>query len=257
MTAELQVPRATSSKPLAAEHKRMPIRYWIMATLVVAFWIFEFSIYTVEMAMFPRFISRMIVSASLLLIFLAWWTTNRHLLWRDRLLGIGLLISGTVAAIFLADKSAGAVVVLMGIPRLITAWVAWLMISHYLPRNVQRMGLCAAAVLVLGYFDLVRWDGLDGAQRGKLSWRWTPTAEQLFLTSATNANKQARSASEGSEPQTPEAPPKPWTLQAGDWPNFLSDHRDGGLPDIAIDANWSKDPRRSSGSDASALPGQA
>src|SRR5690349_24997361 len=115
MTAGLQLPQTTAPAPLAAGHKRMPIRYWIMATLVVAFWIFEFSIYTVEMAMFPRFISRMIVSASLLLVFLAWWTTNRYLLWRDRLLGIGLLVLGTVAAIFLADKSSGALVVLTGI----------------------------------------------------------------------------------------------------------------------------------------------
>ncbi len=60
--------------------------------------------------MFPRFISRMIVSASLLLIFLAWWTTNRHWLWRDRLLGIGLLVFGAALAIFLAEK--GEVVLL-------------------------------------------------------------------------------------------------------------------------------------------------
>ena len=105
MTAELQLPRATNAAPLAAGRGRMPIRYWIMAVLLAAFWIFEFSIYTVEMAMFPRFVTRMSVSALLLLVFLGWWLTNRHLLWRDRFLGIGLLVFGAALVMFLADKS--------------------------------------------------------------------------------------------------------------------------------------------------------
>jgi len=246
MTAELQLPHATKAAPLAADQKRMPIRYWIMAALLVAFWIFEFSIYTVEMAMFPRFITRMLVSAALLLIFLGWLLTNRHLLWRDRLLMLGLLIFGTAAAIFLADAQSQAVVVLVGLPRLITAWVLSLMITHHLTPTLQRLSLCAAAMLVLGYYDLVRWDGLDGAQRAKLSWRWTSTPEQEFL--ATSANRAVGNALRG-VPSTPtrgvsEGPeaPKPWTLQPGDWPDFLSDHRDGGLPDLALTGDWTRQP---------------
>src|SRR6478672_7578396 len=112
MTAELQLPHPTMSAPRAAQPRPMPKRYWIMAALLVAFWIFEFSIYTVEMAMFPRFITRMLVSASLLLVFLGWLLTNRHLLWRDRLLVIGLLVFGAAAAMFLAEAQSPAVIVL-------------------------------------------------------------------------------------------------------------------------------------------------
>src|SRR5947199_7934478 len=89
MTAEF--PMTHANRPEAAptgEQHRTPIRLWIMAAVLAAFWIFEFSIYSIEMAMFPRFITRMSVSALLLLLFLGWWLTNRHLLWRDRLLGI-------------------------------------------------------------------------------------------------------------------------------------------------------------------------
>src|SRR2546421_12886163 len=99
-----------------------------MAAVLAAFWIFGFSIYSIEMAMFPRFITRMSVSALLLLLFLGWWLTNRHLLWRGRLLGIALLILGAAAAMFFAEKSTRPVVVLAGLPRLFTAWTVWLLI---------------------------------------------------------------------------------------------------------------------------------
>jgi outer membrane protein assembly factor BamB len=241
MTAELQLTHGDRSEPASHDekHHRMPLRYWIMAAILAAFWIFESTIYSVEMAMFPRFITRMAVSALLLLLFLGWWLSNRYLLWRDRLLGVGLLVLGTAVAMALAEPSTRAVVVLSGLPRLFTAWVIWLMIAHNLSRNVQRLGLCAATVLVLGYFTLVRWDGLDGAQRAKLSWRWQPTSEQLFLTSATKAATPTRSVSDGIDQQ---AAAKPWVLQPGDWPDFRSDHRNGGLPDIEVAGNWSKEP---------------
>src|SRR5262245_62312518 len=170
--------------------------------------------------MFPRFLSRMAVSAALLLVFLGWWLTNRHLLWRDRLLGIGLLILGPVVAMILADPSARAVLVLGGLPRLFTAWVIWLMIATNLSRNIQRLGLCAAIVLVLGYFTLVRWDGLDGAQRGKLSWRWKPTAEQLFLASANPSMPTERVSAASSQTGSgskQHAATRPWVLRPGDW----------------------------------------
>src|SRR5262249_34917298 len=154
MTAELQAAHADQPVPAsrAAKSQRMPLRYWIMGGIIAAYWIFESTIYTVEMAMFPRFISRMAVSALLLLLFLGWWFTNRHLLWRDRLLGLGLLILGPAVAMMLAEPATRAVVVLTGLPRLFTAWVLWLMIAHGFSRNVQRLGLCAATVVVLGYF---------------------------------------------------------------------------------------------------------
>src|SRR5262245_9490971 len=224
--------------------RRIPLRFWIMAAFLAAFWIFEFCIYSVEMAMFPRFISRMAVSAALLLVFLGWWLTNRHLLWRDRLLGIGLLFLGPAVAMLLAGPSARAVVVLLGLPRLFTAWVIWLMIASHLSRNVQRLGLCAATLLVLGYFTLVRWDGLDGAQRGKLSWRWKPTAEQLFLESAkpsTPTQSVSRASSETGSGSKQQAAARPWVLRPGDWPDFRSDHRDDGLPGFDVVGNWNKD----------------
>lgn len=238
MTAELQATPADRPVLVSDDvgQRRMPVRYWIMGAIVAAYWIFESTIYSVEMAMFPRFVSRMLVSASLLLLFLGWLLTNRYLLWRDRLLGFGLLIFGPTIAMTLAEPSTRAVVVLTGLPRLISACVIWLMIAHSMSRNIQRLGVCVATVLVLGYFTLVRWDGLDGAQRAKLSWRWKPTSEQLFLTSASTPSRSV------SETPAEQAAVKPWILQPGDWPDFRSDHRNDGVPDIDVTGDWSKEP---------------
>jgi outer membrane protein assembly factor BamB len=228
-------PTAAASMPQATiePRKRTPIRLWIMAAILTAFWIFEFSIYSIEMAMFPRFISRMLVYAVLLLVCLGWWLTNRHLLWRDRLLGIGLLVFGTVIGSLLADQSARGLLVMGGYLRLFTAWIFWLLVTQNRSLAIQRIGLCVATVLVFGYYTLIRWDGLDGAQRAKMSWRWSPTPEQLFLTQANRVSEP--------EARRPAASAQ-WTVQPADWPDFRSDERDTGLAGVQTAENWSKQP---------------
>src|SRR5262249_41658293 len=184
MTAELGATTAaqTATAPSGTAPRRIPRRLWVMAAILTAFWVFELSIYSTEMAMFPRFISRMLVYLLLLLVFLGWWLSYRHLLWRDRILGLVLLFGGAAVAFTLAEPSARAVIVMAGFQRLFTAWTLWLLLTTNRSLVLQRVGLCATTILVLGYFTLVRFDGLDGAQRGQLTWRWSPTPEQVFLT---------------------------------------------------------------------------
>src|SRR5262245_39407338 len=138
--------------PIGAGTRRIPRRLWVMAAILATFWVFELSIYSTEMAMFPRFISRMLVYLVLLLVFLGWWLSNRHLLWRDRLLGLVLLFGGAAVAFTLAEPSARAVIVMAGFPRLFTAWTVWLLLTTNWSLALQRVGLCASTVFVLGYF---------------------------------------------------------------------------------------------------------
>jgi outer membrane protein assembly factor BamB len=228
MTAELTANVSGQTESTSkAPPRGIPLRLWIMAAILATFWIFELSVYSTEMSMFPRFISRMLVYLLLLVVFLGWWLSNRHLLWRDRLLGLGLLFGGAALTLLVADRSTRMLVVMAGFPRLFTAWTLWLLVTNNRSLNVRRAGFCVATVLVLGYFTLVRFDGLDGAQRGKLSWRWSPTPEQVFLTTAAKRGDQ---------------PAGRWELRAGDWPDFFSDQREGGIPGISISENWSAQP---------------
>jgi outer membrane protein assembly factor BamB len=252
MTTELEARGIGPAAHAASDQhvRRMPLGFWIMAAILAAYWLVEFSIYSIEMAMFPRFITRMIVLLVVLVSFLGWWLTNRHLLWRDRLLGLVLLVGATTMAWLLAEQSARMVVVMAGLPRIFTAWTLWLLVSRNTSLALQRAGVLIGTFLVLGYFTLVRWDGLDGAQRAKLSWRWTPTAEQQFLaTAATHrltpdatAPAALRSGEPSERPNDGSVSATPWTLQSGDWPDFRSDQRDGGLAGVATSDGWSKQP---------------
>src|SRR5262245_8732445 len=152
MTAELGAKPAlqAATAPSGTAPRRIPRRLWVMAAILAAFWVFELSIYSTEMAMFPRFISRMLVYLVLLLVFLGWWLSNRHLLWRDRLLGLVLLFGGAAVAFTLAEPSSRAVIVMAGFPRLFTAWTVWLLLTTNRSLALQRSGLCACTVLGLG-----------------------------------------------------------------------------------------------------------
>jgi outer membrane protein assembly factor BamB len=79
----------------------------------------------------------------------------------------------------------------------------------------------------------MRWDGLDGAQRANMSWRWNPTPEQLFLT---QASRRAEAPSHRPSESTQ------WILRPGDWPDFRSDERDRGLDGISTADDWTKQP---------------
>lgn len=242
MAAELGAKPALQAAraQIGAAPRRIPRRLWAMAAILAAFWVFELSIYSTEMAMFPRFISRMLVYLLLLLVFLGWWLSNRHVLWRDRLLGLVLLFGGAAVAFTLAEPSARAVIVMAGFPRLFTAWTVWLLLTTNRSLALQRIGLCASTVLVLGYFTLVRFDGLDGAQRGQLNWRWNPTPEQVFLTTTSSRTAPTQTKSDESVEQASQAA-KPWVLRPGDWPDFRSDQRDGGIPGTGLGEQWTKE----------------
>lgn len=95
---------------------------------------------------------------------------------------------------------------------------------------------CVIVVLVWGFYDLVRWEGLDGGQHTKLSWRWAPTAEQSFLA----AHAGAAAGSAGGEHGAAEPPPV--SAMAGDWPQFRGPGRDSRVVATRIRADWHQHP---------------
>lgn len=207
-------------------------RFWPALVVVALFWAFLYAHYNYELAMFTRFISRMIALGVLVLGMLIWWFTNRGISLRDRFLAIGLVIISTVVAGLVCDASVDAVAILLtALPIVFTAWVAWLFFSQNASLAVQRLGFCAVTVLPFVYMTLVRWEGLDGRQRPQFSWRWTPTAEQLFLKGRDTANTE-------STPGSTEA----WEMQPGDWAEFRGGQRDGVVPGVTVAADWTHTP---------------
>ena len=70
--------------------------------------------------------------------------------------------------------------VIYALPTVTTAWVAWLLLTPFLNWPVRRLGLATVLLLTWGAWDLIRFDGVTGAFAAEFSFRWSPTAEDLY-----------------------------------------------------------------------------
>ena len=85
-----------------------------------------------------------------------------------------------------------------------------------------------AAAVGFGYWDTVRNDGVTGDFQGTLSWRWEPTAEELFLAQLSDGANDAKMI---------DAP-----LAAPEWPCFRGPKRDSVQPDVVLAEDWEATP---------------
>jgi outer membrane protein assembly factor BamB len=210
------------------------LRVWPAVVMVALFWVFWVAHYAIPMDAGPRFLSRMAANVLLLLGFLIWWLSRSSIRWRDRLLAVALWIVGTYLAVMVADKTLGSLfaMFLSTASLAITTWTLWVWLSRTASPGIQRVGFCVVMLLTLGYFTLLRWDGLWANQFPSFNWRWSPRAEELFLAEQASSDKKdaAPVASGG------------WTLQPGDWLEFRGPNRDGLVNGIQVATDWQKNP---------------
>jgi outer membrane protein assembly factor BamB len=223
--ASVTIPAATN----ALQTRPQP-RIWPSLTLMVVFWIFLFALDQTDLTMFVRFISRMIAILVFLLGSLGLWFASRRIPRRQKWLEAGIFFGLYALACVPADHTMPPLAMMIStFPLALTAWVLWRALSRTFSPRAQWLGLAGVLFVVFGYFDLVRWDGLDGHQRTKMSWRWTPTAEELFLGATAGAS--------------PSKTTEPWGVTAGDWPEFRGQGRLGIAAAVAKQ-DWSSEPPR-------------
>lgn len=171
------------------------------------------------------------------LLFLVWWLAFSRIRHLDRWLLLLIFISVGLAAFSLYDFSLskgpsslmGLVFVI--VPIVLTAWVGWLVLTPWLRWPARSVGLAAVFIGAWGYFELVRFDGVDGAFTASTPWRWVPTSEKLFLAERSGKPAQLNSPADATI-----------ALQAGDWPGFRGAHRDSRLTGVKIATDWDKNP---------------
>ena len=234
-SAAYRSPNSSASAPALASRPR--IRFWPILAVLAAFWAFRFGAEWIEMTMFGRFVTRMGAHALLLIAFLVWWLTARGVSRRDRWLGmLAFAVTGTIAAV-LADKTVGGFLIVFGLPFVVTVWVGWLLLSSRLELPARRIGLVALVALTWGYFDLERWDGLWGGQQSQTSWRWSPTAEQLFLVGRSQHVSEIAAAK-----ATAPAAIQVAAIATDDWPEFRGPRRDDQVHGLRMATDWQAAP---------------
>jgi outer membrane protein assembly factor BamB len=167
---------------------------------------------------------------------------------------------------------------LYAIPVLSLAFVVWAVASRRLSDGLRRAAMVATILLACGVFTLLRSKGLRGDGFPEFTWRWAETPEERLLARAgdepfaippapaptaspeetpSTAEPGARAAlppapEEESPHETPaltagekEAilpPPPVATGPAPEWPGFRGPHRDGIIPGVRIETDWSTSP---------------
>jgi outer membrane protein assembly factor BamB len=226
------------ANPTAVEKAATPLppapppRLWPPVVLVTVYWLVTFLIAWLEMPTVFRFLAGLALPALLLLLFLIWWWASRRIRLVDRAVGFVLLVAGGIAAARLADPSLGVGVVTWALPITLTLVTLWLLVARRAPIGVWRLGLVAVLLVGWGHVLLMRMDGIRGDLRAALRWRWSPTAEELFLAGRADAGTEAPA----------EAPAL--VLAPGDWPGFRGPNRDGVVHGISPATDWDKNPPR-------------
>lgn len=188
------------------------------------------------------FFGLILAPAAAVLLLMLWWLFASRLRWSDRLLVPGALVAISIVTIVVCGTDFPAMgLILYGLPLVSTVWVAWLVLTMKLAWPTRRVGLLLLFVALGAFFSTLRIEGTDGSFNAKFSWRWTPTAEQKFLTALKSDEKPAAEVPAKVEES---APAVELSAQPGDWTDFRGPLRDGRLEGVAIGTNWEKAPPR-------------
>jgi outer membrane protein assembly factor BamB len=190
----------------------------------------------VGVPMFTRFLASLAACLLLTVLFTAWWLFSRRLGRGERWWVLGAAAAGGALAAVLSDKAGMVAWLVMALPWVFTTWTAWLLLARRLSARGRRLGLLAVLCLTWGSFTLIRFDGLTGEGQAVMHWRWTPTAEQLYL------DQLAREA--GSARRAAGTAPEALRLRPGDWPGFRGPKRNGEVHGLEIATDWATAPPR-------------
>jgi outer membrane protein assembly factor BamB len=216
-----------------AEHGRpslaASLRLGPAAVVVALYWALYVVVARLELPYFYRFLYNMAAPASLVLFFLIWWWASRRVRLRERLAGFLLVVGGAAVATLLCHPSVGVFGLFMsGLPIVLTAWTVWMLVARKTAFAWDRLASVAVVLLAWVPLLLVRIDGLNADLVADLRWRWSPSAEDLFL--AEKADPAA----------APTVAPSAWapTLTPGDWTAFRGPNRDGVIRGTTIATDW-------------------
>ncbi len=227
---------------------RKPLRLWPGVVAVVLQWLAWF----VVPAVFPAIaIYGLLFGVLAALVIVLWWLFFSRAPWLDRVGALVMMPVAVVATRQIAHPSIanGMMTILLAIPVLSLALVAWAAATARLSNGVRRMSMVATMILACATLTLIRTDGITGGARSVLHWRWTPTAEQRLLTQTRDETvplvsppspAPSPSPAAATTPEKTPAPPVP--EKPAIWPGFRGPNRDDVIRGVRIETDWSKSP---------------
>ncbi len=167
---------------------------------------------------------------------------------------VALFATSRIIHVSIATGMMGMLFPIYAIPVLSFAFVVWAVATARLADGPRRATMVATILVACGAWTLLRTNGvIGGVVASDLAWRWAKTPEDRLLARTVEepAALPAPAVLPAALPTVPEAPPKaPATIPAATaaaetgagWPGFRGPHRDGVIPGVQIETDWSKSP---------------
>ncbi len=213
-----------------------PLRLWPGVVIVVLQWLATVSLPLIA----PDVASFAVLSGPVaLLAVIVWWAFFSRARWPERAGAILLMIAAMAATPYLLHESIrtgnmGMQFFIYAPPVLSLAFVVWAVTTRALSDRLRRATMVATILLACGGWALFRSEGLSGEGAPDFTWRWAATAEERLL------------AQTDEEPAA--LPPAPAAAETGagmpapEWPGFRGPGRDGSVPGVRIETDWSASP---------------
>lgn len=225
------------ASPAPATSTFRALRIWPAGLLLVCVWTLKLLIPFVDSSVLSRpmlfawFLGPLVCTGLILL----WWLFASRATMKEKTLGFVGVAAIAVITTLLADESLlGAGTMLYTVPWGISGFtIVLICLARWV--SISRTWLALLAALAcFGIWDLVRIDTMWGDLHASFSWRWEPTAEELFM----------RGAAARSQKPTGAAPVAEQSLAEPEWPGFRGPHRNGVQPGIVLAEDWNSRPPR-------------
>jgi len=210
-----------------------PLRLWPGVVIVVLQWLVWFVVPIVV----PDAIAVAIgVFGGLFggLAIVVWWAFFSRAPRSERWGAVVLMIVALVATSRILHESIGTglqgmMFFVYAIPVLSLAFVVWAVAGRRLSDGPRRAMMVVTILLACGVWTLVRSNGITGDAGADFAWRWAETPEERLLAQAGDESMAL--------PSTPAA-----EETGADWPGFRGPDRDGIIPGVRIETDWSQSP---------------
>lgn len=163
-----------------------------------------------------------------------WWLTLSRAGWGERLGAAALVLAAlALTPLFLHESLAtagrGVIWMIYAFPLLALSFVVWAWRSRGASKGFRRASLLAAVVLPCAVWTPLRTEGLTGAGKAELRWRWSETAEERTL----GADSTPASGSPALDPEL---------LGAIRWSGFRGQDRNGSAAGVRLSSDWNVAP---------------
>jgi outer membrane protein assembly factor BamB len=129
-----------------------------------------------------------------------------------------------------------------GVPAVLTGVVLWMLATRGAATPTGRVGIAAISLLTWGYFTLLRVDGISATLVPQRSFRWTATAEDMFLAEQGELARDNKGEDSGVVTEAASITPIELVATAADWPEFRGALRDGIVRGVQIHSDWTAHP---------------